>query len=50
MVVTFVEVTGAWRGGASLPCSQQPFLQLLGYKLVGKNTLKDAEKVVHNYS
>ena len=35
MVVTFVEVTGPWRGGVSLPSSQQPFLQLLGDKLVG---------------
>lgn len=46
VVVTLVQVTRAGGGGASLSSSQQPLLQGLGDKLIGKNALKDAGKVV----
>lgn len=46
VVVTLVQLTGPWRGGASLPSSQQPLLQRLRDELIGKNALKDAGKVV----
>jgi len=39
--VTLVQVTRAWKGGASLSSGQQPLLQGLGDKLIGKNALKD---------